>query len=237
MSEGELICPRGGMLYDPSRVGKPGDYLFSRDYWREHGELREVSGGRGSVAFVSRGRERWVWRHYRRGGLVASVLGDRYLYTGRERTRAYREFRLLAELSRRGLPVPAPIAARFERTRFLFYRADLMTVELPPVQTLADAITGRSLPADRWEAIGAVIARFHRAGVQHADLNAHNVLVDVEGAAWVLDFDRGRLRTPGDWAEAVLARLKRSLEKIRGERDRVAFGDAEWSALRRGHDA
>ena len=47
--------------------------------------------------------------------MVARLFGDRYLFTGEQRTRSAREFRLLAELSRRGLPVPAPIASRYVR--------------------------------------------------------------------------------------------------------------------------
>jgi 3-deoxy-D-manno-octulosonic acid kinase len=39
-----------------------------------------------------------------------------------------------------------------------------------------------------------MIARFHRAGVWHADLTAHNILLEVRGVPWLLDFDRGRIR-------------------------------------------
>ena len=45
-----------------------------------------------------------------------------------------------------------------------------------------------------WRAIGAAIARLHRGGVDHADLNAHNILLDGRGAVSVIDFDRGRVR-------------------------------------------
>ena len=47
-----------------------------------------------------------VLRHYRRGGLVAPLLGDKYVWNGRTRSRGFAEFALLAELARRGLPVP-----------------------------------------------------------------------------------------------------------------------------------
>ncbi|HSN71891.1 MAG TPA: lipopolysaccharide kinase InaA family protein, partial [Steroidobacteraceae bacterium] len=80
------------MLYDPSRVGKPGEHLFSRDHWRALGALVERTGGRGSVCHLQSGSERWVLRHYRRGGVIARLLGDRYLYTTRARTRAFREY-------------------------------------------------------------------------------------------------------------------------------------------------
>src|SRR4029453_11025308 len=63
---------------------------------------------------------RWVLRHYRRGGLIAKLSQDSYLWTGAARTRSFAEWRLLAELRRRGLRVPAPIAARYVRGLFTY---------------------------------------------------------------------------------------------------------------------
>jgi 3-deoxy-D-manno-octulosonic acid kinase len=70
--------------------------------------------------------------------------------------------------------------------------------------------------------------------VQHADLNAHNIMLGENGEVWLLDFDRGRLRTPGSWRGRVLDRLARSLAKI-------SNGSIEWKSgfalLRLAHDA
>lgn len=222
----------GGILYDAASIPKAQPQWFSRDYWSRDGALTEVAGGRGSVNFLRVDTGRWVWRHYRRGGLVAKLFADRYLWTGEARTRSFAEWRLLAELRQRGLPVPTPIAARYRR-HGLTYEADLITAELPPSTTLAKAVAG-SLDADRWRGIGRTIAQFHAQGVQHADLNAHNILLGDDGAVYVLDFDRGRLRTRGAWEERVLARLRRSLEKVSAQRG-VSFDAAGWEALMAGY--
>src|SRR6185312_24099 len=59
-----------------------------------------------------------------------------------------------------------------------------------------------------------VVGRFHRAGIWHADLNAHNVLVSPAGLH-LIDFDRGRQRAPAaGWRLANLRRLRRSLLKL-----------------------
>lgn len=243
MSERELTTERGAILYDPSRVGKPGEELFDRDHWRALGALEERPGGRGEVCFLRAPDGRWVWRHYHRGGLVARLLADRYLYSGGDRTRAFREFRLLERLVALELPVPVPVAARYVRSTPLFYRADLITRELPPARTLADTITGTDLAADRWQAVGATIARFHCAGVQHADLNAHNILLGAAsgptqpGVVYLLDFDRGRIRARGAWEAGVLARLQRSLEKIATLRTDVRYHAGDWRALLEGYEA
>ena len=42
----------------------------------------------------------WVLRRYLRGGMAARFARDRYLWLGEERTRSFRELRLLAELLR-----------------------------------------------------------------------------------------------------------------------------------------
>lgn len=233
MTDEQFIATAGGgILYDASRLSKPSDELFLRSHWAARGALQEIAGGRSSIALLEVGgspsSQFWVLRHYRRGGLVARLSQDSYFFTGSSRTRSFREWRLLAELRRRGLPVPPPIAARYVR-RGLMYRADLITQLLPATHTLAALIIGRELHESGWRAVGRTIAAFHREGVRHADLNANNIVIgEVDGTVHLLDFDRGRIQRPGAWEQEVLARLKRSLEKIRRQHKNVKFGEREW---------
>lgn len=222
---------RGAMLYDASRLSQPGPEVFSRAHWRGRG-LEEQAGGRGTIAFLRDGDRRWVLRHYRRGGLVARVSRDAYLWSGEDRTRSYREFRLLRQLVAWGLPVPLPVAAGYQRTGLL-YRADLVTEELPTRRTLAHALREGPLPEALWREVGRGIGRLHAHGVQHADLNAHNLLLDGP-AVYVLDFDRGRIRARGAWEQAVLARLQRSLAKVTAGGPSGRFGEREWRWLLEG---
>jgi 3-deoxy-D-manno-octulosonic acid kinase len=229
----ELRIARAAMLYDASRMDQPGFDAFERGYWRGRGALEEVAGGRGTVAFVHDAGRRWVLRHYRRGGFVARFLDDAYLYTGVARARAHAEFRLLRRLCEWNLPVPAPVAARCVRSG-LVYRADLITEELPTRLTLARALESGPLAPATWGAVGRCIAGLHEHGVEHADLNAHNLLLGDGGEVYVLDFDRGRIRERGAWEERVLARLQRSLGKVTRDLPAGRFGDAEWQQLLEG---
>jgi 3-deoxy-D-manno-octulosonic acid kinase len=228
----ETLSPtaRGAMLYDASRCGQMDARDFERDHWRARGALEETAGGRGTVAFVRDGVRHWVLRHYHRGGMVAAVFRDHYLWTGADRTRAFREWRLLRELHATGLPVPAPVAARYQRNG-LFYRADLITEELPTRLTLAKALAQGPLEAAAWRAVGATVGRLHGHGVHHADLNAHNLLLAADGRVYVVDFDRGRIRARGTWERAVLERLQRSLRKVTASLPPGRFDDAAWRAL------
>ena len=233
IQEGHLRSAGGGILYDATRLRKPGAELFDVEHWRAQGSLQEVAGGRASIAVVGTGEERWVLRHYRRGGLIARISRDRYFWLGEARTRSFAEWRLLAELRRRELPVPAPVAARYVRGA-LTYRADLITEHLPNCRTLADAMTGAQLPQESWEAVGRTIARFHGEGVHHADLNAHNILLAPQ-QVYLIDFDRGELRKRGWWADTTLVRLYRSLEKVTLLAAPQSFSDEDWHSLLAGY--
>jgi len=232
MSEGQIRTAAGGILYDDSRVVKPDDGLFTREYWANRSAT--ATGGRGQVLFIRDGSRRWVLRHYLRGGFIARWIADAYLWLGEDRTRSYREWRLRALLHGEGFPVPAPVATRYVRSGCV-YRGDLITEEIPETRTLADRITGAALPATAWEEIGRIIGRLHRRGVHHVDLNAHNVLLDANDGVHIIDFDRARIRFPGAWTEEVLKRLRRSLEKIGGQRTDFRFGSGEWAALLMGY--
>jgi 3-deoxy-D-manno-octulosonic acid kinase len=224
---------RGAILFDPRRVGAPDVLPFDVEALHTRGAPVEQPGGRGSIVYFKYDGAQWVLRRYLRGGLAAWLVRDRYLWLGAERTRSFRELRLLGELRRRGLPVPAPVAARYRRG-LVSYRAELITELLPGVRSLTATLADGRMDDVRWSAVGQCLRRFHDAGVQHADLNADNIMLGPQGEVWVLDFDRGRFRKPGTWRGRVLDRLARSIAKRRP-------GATDWQAgfalLRLAHDA
>jgi 3-deoxy-D-manno-octulosonic acid kinase len=222
------------MLFDAALTPVADEHWFEPEHWSVAGTIERIAGGRGSVVFLRDTVRRWVLRHYRRGGAVARLLDDRYLWTGEERTRAFREWRLLKRLEAWQLPVPRAVAARYRREA-LIYRADLITEELPATTTLAQSLQSASLDEPRWRAVGACLRRFHEHGVQHADLNAHNILLGGDGTVHVIDFDRGRVRGRGAWEDAVLARLHRSLVKVTRGLPPERFADHDWRALLAGY--
>jgi len=228
-----LAVDRGAILYDAERVDDPGWELFDRARWQARGALTAHTGGRGSIHFIEYRGRHWALRRYLRGGVIASLVRERFLFLGEERTRSFRELRLLAALLQMGLPVPAPVAAGYRRGACT-YLAELITERLVGATSLIETLRAGRMSDASWMAIGRCLRRFHDAGVQHADLTANNIMLGENGEVWLLDFDRGRLREPGSWRGRVLDRLARSLGKI-------TAGRIEWrrgfSLLRSAHDA
>ncbi len=219
---GDSALGRGAIVFDPSRVPQAGAELLDPGAWVDR--ARPVSqGGRGQAWFVEGDIGAGVLRHYRRGGFAARLSRDAYLWRGERATRGFAEFRLLSWLHRQGISVPAPLAAAYWR-RGLVYRADILVERIPEARTLAGELAAEgALP---WGRIGCLIARLHALGVDHADLNAHNILLDANDNPWLIDFDRGKRRPPGAWRERNLARLQRSLRKLAPGSRRVELGFA-----------
>jgi 3-deoxy-D-manno-octulosonic acid kinase len=222
-----------GIVHDPVLVTVATPELFVAAWWAGR-VVGHAGRGRGRVLFVDAGADHWALRHYCRGGLPGRLIADRYAWLGESRTRAFREWRMLARLHAAGLPVPRPVAAGWRREG-PWYRADLLSTRIPAALPLSARLAAGERPD--WRALGALIRRFHDAGACHADLNAHNILVDEGGGQWLLDFDRARIRAPGPWQERNLARLERSLRKIATESDVPPFDEAGWQALRAGYVA
>ena len=219
------------MLADPELLGnelaQSADALFDPDFWRAREQLTPVRGGRGSAWFIG-GSDSWVLRHYRRGGLMARISRDHYWWNGEAAVRSFAEWRLLEWLASRGLPVPRPVAAHYQRSA-LTYRCDLITQRLMGTDALSHLLAKSSLPEQTWRNIAAVVAQLHQVGVDHADLNAHNILLDAQGRASVIDFDRSRLRNPGPWQQRNLQRLHRSLLKVTAGLPPQRFSPVQWS--------
>jgi len=225
---------RSHILFDAATVSKPTVDLFSVESLRRQGVVEETAGGRGSSFIIRSQNGAWVLRHYRRGGLVGKVLNDQYLGFSSEGSRSWREWRLLHKLYKEGMPVPRPVAAAVHRSTG-FYQADLITELLPETKTVAEWLSQKPLDREDWLAMGRLIARFHAKGVFHADLNAHNILMNEDRLFYLIDFDRGEIRHEGGWMQANLNRLHRSFMKLLGQCDYFCFEERDWQYLHEGY--
>ena len=227
------------ILYDADRLDQIDSHYFDPGWWARRGALHGSATGRGTTAFIQHHSQRYVLRHYLRGGIAAHISHSHYLWCGLKRSRAWREWELLAAMQRHHLPVPPPVAVWVERRGRvgLSYRAAILMVQLEgsPLSVLLGA---QPLDEATWGAVGSTIRRLHDVGVNHADLNAHNILINGAGEVSLIDFDRSRLHTgsgKAGWKQANLQRLLRSLRKLKTLSDNFCFQEQMWPLLLAGY--
>ena len=209
---------------------------FSIEYWQALNALKGTATGRGTVWFLNSDQGEFVLRRYRRGGLMAKLTQFRFLFTGFKSSRAYLELNLLEQMQKAGLPVPEPIAGRCQRIG-LQYQAEIMTRLIPNGKELfACLLDKRQTQMLNWQDIGKTIKRFHQAGIDHTDLNCHNIMIDNKHKVWLIDFDKCHQRPiDQNWPLSNLQRLKRSFEKEAGKHAEFHFEQAHWQLLLEGY--
>lgn len=221
--------------FDPSQMQAVGPEHFSADYWRQRGAIAGNATGRNTAWFIDDGEQKILLRHYYRGGLVGKFNKDRFLRQPVVQSRAMREYALLLRLRELGLPVPEPVAASVSNAGFAFYRADIIVRIIPNATDIFQLLRQHALTEAEWQTLGQVIRRLHQAGVYHSDLNCHNLLLDKQGQAWIVDFDKCGFRAPGEWQDDNLNRLLRSLRKERGKHEDFHWSERDWKALLAGY--
>jgi 3-deoxy-D-manno-octulosonic acid kinase len=96
------------MLFDSGHFPVPVPKMFTGQYWKTQNAITGQATGRGTTYFFKHDKNEYVLRHYRRGGLIGKVLSDQYMYTGIEKSRAWREFKLLQQMKKYGFKLSNP---------------------------------------------------------------------------------------------------------------------------------
>lgn len=158
-------------------------------------------------------------RRARRGGAVRFILDD--LYFGL-RPRPVRELTVTAEAAKRGVPVAEAIGAAVRWVAPALYRGFFITRAIAGM-TLWEFMQTDDDPDVRAHVLGcarAAIETMMRCGLDHPDLNLHNLFVTPHGESFgvlILDLDKARLHAGPLSAPArrrIAARLARSVRKL-----------------------
>ncbi len=234
MQQQQTITDGGVIVYDAARFGQVPEDLFDPHQLSVQGMLDSFGSGRGTVWLFHYEGEGYALRHYRRGGKIALLWEDRYLYSGAARTRPVREAAILQFLLEQGFPTATPVAWRIQRAGGM-YRADLISTRIVKAVSLVQLLTQRALSAEDWRRLGGVLRRMHDLRVWHADLNLGNILWRESDGFHVIDFDRSCRRRGNFWKRANLSRLRRSCLKEQQRQPNFHYADADFAALCEGY--
>jgi tRNA A-37 threonylcarbamoyl transferase component Bud32 len=186
--------------------------------------------GRGGLGLLEVDGARLLCKQMQHGGLLAGVLGNRYL----DRRKPYSELRVVGRALACGVPTAEVAAVVSEDAAWPFYRYWVFSSELPDTVDLRAYFSARPPRAERAPVIAAIaraVRSMHDAGILHADLHLKNILVRVRSRerleAFIIDFDKARVRPRLDVRQRFrnLARLWRSAEKARTAGVRIQYAD------------
>ena len=160
-----------------------------------------------------------VVRRYSHGGLFRTLTQDLYLFG----SRSFREVALTEEIRSCGIPTIQPIGAIHRSVFPFFYRAHLLSLEVPSAKDLIHYLLemgphplGETLSLKRkvTRSAGLLLRQFHGAGFFHRDLQLKNLLLAGD-QLFLIDFDRSYRKTSLSLRERLknLLRLDRSVEK------------------------
>ena len=217
------------IIFDDSLISDDIERCFDAQFWLDQDKVVGSATGRGTTWFVQLAKMQAALRHYRRGGLFGKVISDHYLFNSWQKTRSVAEFHLLQTLKKCDVNVPKPIAARAIKKIFS-YQADLLSEKIPHAQDLVAVLQQRQLTEAEYSAIALQIKKMHQAQVNHTDLNIHNILLDSQGKAWIIDFDKCYQQDGEGWKEANLQRLLRSFNKELNKRQ-IKWTQNDWQLL------
>jgi len=217
------------IIFDDSLISDDIERCFDAQCWQKKDKVTGSATGRGTTWFVQLDTMQGALRHYRRGGLFGKIISDHYCFSGWQKTRSIAEFNLLKVLKELGVNVPRPIAARVIK-KGIFYQADLLSEKIPNAQDLVGILQQRQLNESEYQAIAVQIKKMHKAQVNHTDLNIHNILLDAQGKAWIIDFDKCYQQSGDEWKHNNLQRLLRSFNKELNKRQ-IKWSLEDWVFL------
>lgn len=194
---------------EANRVSDPFEQL-SRVRWTVTDGIRPHDWISGTAVPVKNGPYRAVYRlhgptfdvHVKQNRTVGLRSFARELLRP---VKARREFELAAELTRRGIPTPRPLAWGVESRGP--GASWLVTETVADAEPLLAVLARPLTPAVRQtlaRELGALLARLHEAGVVHRDIHPGNVLVSCAGGnprLWLIDLHAVSLGLPCSWSQ------------------------------------
>ena len=199
--------------YDPNTFKNFSSLLFNIDYISKEGLIKSEIVGRGKAYEIEFEGNRFILKHYIRGGFISKISYDKYFFDAIASSRAVKEYNFLNNLYSKGLPVPKPAALQVVINKFT-YTADLITCKINNEGTLYDFVQAGKMNSNLWSNLENTLQKFYDENVYHSDLNTKNIIIDKASKFYVLDFDNSYFFYKNKLFKKSVIRLGRSLSKL-----------------------
>ena len=199
--------------YDPNAFKNFSSKLFNIDYISKEGLIKSEIVGRGKAYEIEFEGNRFILKHYIRGGFISKISYDKYFFDAIASSRAVKEYNFLNNLYSKGLPVPKPAALQVVINKFT-YTADLITCKINNEGTLYDFVQAGKMNSNLWSNLENTLQKFYDENVYHSDLNAKNIIIDKASKFYFLDFDNSYFFYKNKLFKKSVIRLGRSLSKL-----------------------
>ena len=199
--------------YDPNTFKNFSSLLFNIDYISKEGLIKSEIVGRGKAYEIEFEGNRFILKHYIRGGFISKISYDKYFFDAIASSRAVKEYNFLNNLYSKGLPVPKPAALQVVINKFT-YTADLITCKINNEGTLYDFVQAGKMNSNLWNNLENTLQKFYDENVYHSDLNTKNIIIDKASKFYVLDFDNSYFFYKNKLFKKSVIRLGRSLSKL-----------------------
>ncbi len=199
--------------YDPNTFKNFSSLLFNIDYISKEGLIKSEIVGRGKAYEIEFEGNRFILKHYIRGGFISKISYDKYFFDAIASSRAVKEYNFLNNLYSKGLPVPKPAALQVVINKFT-YTADLITCKINNEGTLYDFVQAGKMNSNLWNNLENTLQKFYDENVYHSDLNTKNIIIDKASKFYFLDFDNSYFFYKNKLFKKSVIRLGRSLSKL-----------------------
>lgn len=226
---GDALDPQGQVAYQTALAGEFTSQWFDPRYWARSGALLGGIDGVAGTWLVRDGRRCLQLRRLRQPHLPAAVAVDRFVWLGEARCRAWQQLQASVAAQAAGLCRAPVIAVRWRRQGW-FYSADVLSVHLDSLPTLAQQLAAGAVTLEVWAAAGRCLRRHHDAGISLPAASATTLRIGGPEGVQVGDYHRARSAVSGMRAAADLVNLRRSLERIADDAGH-GVDDVSWHCL------
>lgn len=142
---------------------------------------KPLSSGRGTSKLIDYKGQKYILKKEARGGLFSLILPDYFFSL----SPFYKEIEINNIMEQKGLTIP--IVLRFGKRHNILWEIFTLTKFIDDCVSLKQITLDEAFDEKRVVSAGSVIAKMHKIGLYHSDLNIGNIIFSEKGT-FIIDF-------------------------------------------------